>query len=330
MAPVQPPDPPARSAVRARAARETMEALAASTDVFATFFEQARVGLALADLSGRYVRVNDTYAGLVGRRPEDLIGTELASVLHADLPAGRSPGPPPRDQAGPDRHGQPPQPGQSEERYLDANGQVRWVLHGVSVVPGPDGRPAWFAVSAQDITERRRAEQDLRELAAVLAERAVRDPLTGLANRTLLEERLRSALARDRRTGEGTGLLFLDLDRFKTVNDEHGHDAGDAVLRAVARRLTERIRPSDTVARLGGDEFVVLVESADEGDLTPLTRRLCRALAVPVLLPSGQSVQVGVSIGTAWARGGAVDSRALLLDADARMYRHKRRDQPPG
>lgn len=330
MPPLPSSEPPARSAARARAARETMEALAASTDVFATFFELARVGLALADLSGRYVRVNGTYADLVGRRPEDLIGTELASVLHADLPAGGSADPQPEVQAGPDRPGELPQAVQSEERYLHANGQVRWVLHGVSVVPGPDGRPAWFAVSAQDITERRRAEQDLRELAAVLAEQAVRDPLTGLANRTLLEERLRSALARDQRTGEGTGLLFLDLDRFKTVNDEHGHDAGDAVLRAVARRLTDRVRPSDTVARLGGDEFVVLVERAEQTDLTPLTRRLCRALAVPVRLPTGKSVRVGVSVGTAWARGGAVDSRALLHDADVRMYRHKRREPRHG
>jgi diguanylate cyclase (GGDEF)-like protein/PAS domain S-box-containing protein len=293
-----------------------MEVLAASADVFATFFEQARVGLALADLSGRYVRVNATYAELVGRPPEDLVGVPFASVLHDDVEesaevAARLLG---HDDAAL----------QTEERYLHADGRVRWVLHGVSVVPAPDGRPAWFAVSAQDITERRRAEQDLRDLAAVLSERAVRDPLTGLANRGLLEERIKASLARDARTGEGTGLLFLDLDGFKQVNDRRGHDVGDAVLRAVAHRLMDAVRPSDTVARLGGDEFVVLVESADPADLEPLAARLRAAVVAPVSLRDGTSVEVGVSIGASWTRGGEDDARVLLRDADSAMYVDKR------
>jgi diguanylate cyclase (GGDEF)-like protein/PAS domain S-box-containing protein len=318
------PDPevPAEHAVavspaRAGAARATMEVLAASPDVFATFFEQARIGLALADLSGRYVRVNQTYAELVGREPEDLVGAALTAVLHPDDRSG--------DDA-PARLLSGREPAlQTEERYLHAEGRVRWVLHGVTVVPGPDGRPAWFAVSAQDITERRRAEQDLRDLAAVLSERAVRDPLTGLANRVLLEERLRAALARDARSGRGTGLLFLDLDGFKEVNDRHGHDAGDAVLQAVAGRLTAAVRPSDTVARLGGDEFVVLVEGAEPGDVDPLVARLRVAVRRPVQLPDVGSVTVGVSIGAAWCRRGECDAPALLRRADEAMYLDKGR-----
>ena len=119
-------------------------------------------------------------------------------------------------------------------------------------------------MSAHDITERHRAEQDLRERTRELAEQAVHDPLTGLANRTLFEERLRAVLSRDARTGDATGVLFLDLDGFKSVNDEHGHQVGDAVLRVVAARLIAAVRPADTVARLGGDEFVVLVEGCDQ------------------------------------------------------------------
>ena len=208
-----------------------MVQLATSADVFETFFEHAAMGLALADLSTRYVRVNHTYAELVGRPPEDLIGVSFADVLHPD------------DRAGDDLRVQQLLDGtehalQAEERYVGPDGRTLWVLHGVTVVPGAGGEPAWFAVSAQDISERRRVEHELRDLTATLAERAVRDPLTGLANRTLLHERLRGILARDARAGTTTALLFLDLDGFKAVNDMHGHAVGDLVLRVVADRLT--------------------------------------------------------------------------------------------
>lgn len=302
----------AASLERARAARTTMDALTASRDVFETFFDAARIGLALADLSAHYVRVNDTYADLLGTQPEDLVGAPFAQVVagHTDvleeLLAGRATS------------------AQSEQQYVRADGQSTWLLHGVATVNDPTGKPAWYAISAQDITERRRAEQDLRELTAALTERAVRDPLTGLANRTLLEERLRTSLARDARSGESTGLLFLDLDGFKEVNDEHGHAVGDAVLRAVAERLSAAVRPSDTVARLGGDEFVILVESATDTALDALVDRLrgavCETYAVHDL-----DLQVGVSVGVASSQGGDDDPASLLARADARMYVAKRR-----
>lgn len=296
-----------------------MEALAASPDVFETFFEQARIGLALADLSTHYVRVNDTYATLLGRPPEDLIGVSFTEVLHPD------------DRAGEDHRTDQLLTGatqslQAEQRYVQPDGWATWVLHGVTVVPDAAGRPAWFAVSAHDITERRRAEQELRELTAVLTEQAIRDPLTGLANRALLEERLRAALSRDSRGGTSSGLLFLDLDAFKPVNDEHGHGVGDAVLRIVADRLRGVVRPSDTVARLGGDEFVVLVENADPAGLAALADRLHHALAAPVRF-EGLVLPVGVSIGTALGEAGGVDPGGLLASADAAMYRHKRAAQ---
>lgn len=292
-----------------------MEALAASPDVFEAFFEQARIGLALADLSTRYVRCNLTYAALLGRRPEDLIGVPFTDVIDLD----------PRSDQGRTAlllSGQEVAL-QSEERYVAMDGAWQWVLHGVTVVPGPDGAAAWFAVSAQEITERRRAEEDLRALSEHLAERAVRDPLTGLANRVLLEERLRVALARDGRSGASTAVLFLDLDRFKAVNDQHGHAVGDLVLRTLAGRLSGAVRPSDTVARLGGDEFVVLVEGALPEALDPLVSRLRAAVATPV--PAGHlEVEVGVSIGVAVAVAGDADAHTLLGQADARMYAAKR------
>jgi diguanylate cyclase (GGDEF)-like protein/PAS domain S-box-containing protein len=301
------------SGERARAARATIDALTSSSDVFETFFEAARIGLALADLTGRYVRVNDTYAKMLGRPPEDLIGIPIADVLggtepHAldDLLSGR------RSSV------------QAERQYVHPDGATTWLLHGVATVLSPSGRPAWLAVSAQDISERRRAEQELRELTAVLTERAVRDPLTGLANRALLEERLRTALARDARSGESTGVLFLDLDRFKEVNDLHGHAVGDAVLRAVADRLTAAVRPSDTAARLGGDEFVVLVEGASEAALEALVPRLLTAVTAPLHV-HGLDLGIGVSVGVAMSRRGESDPQSLLSAADHRMYAAKRR-----
>ena len=301
---------------RAEAARTTMTALAASPDVFETFFDAARIGLALADLSLSYVRVNSTYADMVGVAPEDLVGEPFMAQVHPD------------DRANADARVQLLLSGQestlqAEQRYMTRDGRVSWVLHGVTVVPDREGRPAWFAVSAQDITERRKAEQDLRDLTATLSERAVRDPLTGLSNRVLLEERLRAVLSRDARTGGTTALLFLDLDGFKAVNDEHGHLVGDAVLRTVAGRLRAGVRPSDTVARLGGDEFVILVEAANEEGVQALISRLRTAIAEPMTV-STLDLEVGVSVGAAFSIDGADDPTALLSRADRAMYEAKR------
>ncbi|MCW2542814.1 MAG: hypothetical protein JWM40_366 [Frankiales bacterium] len=319
--------PEDRSPARAHLARVSMQQLTASADVFETFFDQAAMGLALADLSTRYVRVNRTYAELVGRPPEDLIGVSFAEVLHPD------------DRRGDDLRVQQLLDGtehalQAEERYVGPDGRTLWVLHGVTVVPGTGGAPAWFAVSAQDITERRRVEHELRDLTATLAERAVRDPLTGLANRTLLHERLRGILARDARAGTTTALLFLDLDGFMAVNDQHGHAIGDLVLTTVAERLTAVVRPSDTVARLGGDEFVVLVEGASDDHLALLVERVRAAVEQPI----GRSMLVvGVSIGVAVSHRGEAEPGTLLASADKAMYGAKgaprssrsRHHQPP-
>lgn len=291
-----------------------MEAVGGTLDVFEAFFDSARIGLALADLSGRYLRVNDSYAELIGRAVEDLVGVAVADVLRGDDGS-------PLDVAA------LPAAGtfsvQSEQSYARPDGSVIWVLHGVATVRGGDGAPGWYALSAQDITDRRHTEQDLRTLTATLTERAVRDPLTGLANRALLGERLRGALARDARTGASTGVMFLDLNGFKDVNDRHGHAAGDAVLRGVADRLRAGVRPSDTVARVGGDEFVILVENATDAGLEALSRRLQNAVCTPIGV-AGQTLNVGVSVGVALATGGSVEAQDLLSQADARMYDAKR------
>ena len=150
---------------------------------------------------------------------------------------------------------------------------------------------------------------------------AVHDPLTGLANRTLLRDRLEHAVARAQREGVATGVLFLDLDNFKQVNDVYGHASGDELLVGLARRLRAAVRPADTVARLGGDEFVVVCEDVDELAALALGQRLREAIRLPFLV-AGAPHELSASIGVAVGQG---DADTLLAKADSALYRAKAR-----
>jgi diguanylate cyclase (GGDEF)-like protein/PAS domain S-box-containing protein len=148
---------------------------------------------------------------------------------------------------------------------------------------------------------------------------AVHDPLTGLANRILLRDRLQHACSRSVREGGSTAVLFLDLDNFKEVNDVHGHGVGDAVLVELGARLRTAVRPADTVARFGGDEFVVVCEQVDTPVAVALAGRVLDVIAQPVTL-AGVEHRVSASIGVAVGNG---DVEGLLADADAAVYHAK-------
>ena len=181
---------------------------------------------------------------------------------------------------------------------------------------GEDGEVLSVLAVSRDLTERRRIEQ-------ALAEQAVRDPLTGLANRTLLVSRIGQAIELG---GAGPGrlaVLFLDLDRFKLVNDSLGHAAGDELLVAVADRLREAVRRGDLVARFGGDEFVILCEDVEgRAEAAAIAERICRCLVRPFDC-GGMPIHVRTSIGIALADGPQSTADALLRDADAAMYQVK-------
>ena len=148
---------------------------------------------------------------------------------------------------------------------------------------------------------------------------AVHDPLTGLANRTLLRDRLEHALARSERERGATAVLFVDLDNFKQVNDAHGHAAGDAALVELGRRLQTAVRPGDTIARIGGDEFVALCEHVDEASALAVGERLLEAIREPFTAGEVQhelSASIGIALGPS-------DPDALLASADAATYRAK-------
>ncbi|MGI8571925.1 MAG: diguanylate cyclase domain-containing protein [Solirubrobacteraceae bacterium] len=159
---------------------------------------------------------------------------------------------------------------------------------------------------------RRRDEERIRY-------EALHDPLTGLANRTLLRDRLEHALAHAGRGDRATGVLFVDLDDFKQVNDIYGHATGDSVLVALGSRLRSAVRPVDTVARLGGDEFVVICEQVDETVALALAQRVQDAVGTPVSI-DGVEHRLSASVGIAL---GHDDADALLSDADAAVYRAK-------
>lgn len=175
-----------------------------------------------------------------------------------------------------------------------------------------------------ELAERQRAQARLAEQAEQIRHLAFHDGLTGLANRALLYDRLAHALAVSERQGSPVGLMFLDLDHFKPINDTLGHAAGDALLQAVAQRLSGLIREGDTAARIGGDEFVLVFENLSRPeDLATLAQRLLDALAKPVRLGPHSVGQTGGSIGIACAPrdGRSVDD--LMRHADLAMYAAK-------
>ena len=214
------------------------------------------------------------------------------------------------------------------------------VISGVSVtIPGHD--EPFGVLSADSSTLRAFSRQDIDFLLAIanvlataierhrvndrLSQLALHDPLTGLPNRALVMDRLGQALARAQRQESSLALFFLDLDRFKVVNDGLGHSAGDQLLIAVAARLKAVVRPTDTVARFGGDEFVILSEDVPDRDHAAIVaERIADALARPVSV-AGREVPVTVSIGMVITNGEHDDPESLIRDADVAMYRAKER-----
>jgi len=204
-----------------------------------------------------------------------------------------------------------------EHRMVSRDGRDRWVLTRGAAVRDRNGRAVRMAGSMTDITERKVAERQLLH-------DAFHDGLTGLANRALFVDRLGQILASvPRRPGTHFSVLFLDLDRFKTVNDSLGHAAGDELLVAIARRLERFVRPGDTVARLGGDEFsVLLTDAASASDAIRVAERVQEVLAEEFTI-GGHPVFVTASIGIALSDSTEGSPEAILRNADIAMYRAK-------
>jgi len=206
---------------------------------------------------------------------------------------------------------------QDEHRMLHKDGTYRWMFGRGLAVRNPEGQASRMAGSLTDITERKAAEKQLLH-------DAFHDALTGLPNRALFMERLGLSMGRAKRPGAGlSAVLFLDLDRFKVVNDSLGHTIGDELLVAMAQRLKRCLRPGDTVARFGGDEFaLLLVDVKKIRGAIRVAERIKEALAAPFNL-EGHEVFTTASIGLAMGRTDHARPEDFLCDADAAMYRAK-------
>jgi len=278
-----------------------------SEERFRSAFDYAAIGMALVSQEGRWLQVNRSLCGIVGYSEEELLTTDIQSVTHpedlGDLLVQQS------------RLIKGTLPGyQTEQRYMHRLGHEVWSQLSVSRVRDPETQSVRFIFQIQDITDRKRAE-------ARLVHDAFHDGLTGLPNRALFIDHLKLAVARRRRKEYALfSVLFLDLDRFKVVNDSLGHLVGDQLLKAVACKLQTCLRPGDTIARLGGDEFTILLEDIKSNtEAVYVAERIQRELTQAFEL-EGRTVFASASIGIAPSTTGYERPEDILRDADTAMY----------
>ena len=293
---------------------ETVErhvaALQESEERFRSAFDHAAIGMALVSAEGRWLQVNRSLCQILGYTEEQLLGMSFQQITHTDelasvlahvtqVLAGELP------------------TCQTEKRYLHKDGHVVWIYLSISRARDVQTDETRLIFQIQDITDRKQAEERLLH-------DAFHDPLTGLPNRALFTDRLKLALARHKRLGAAQfSVLFLDLDRFKVINDSLGHAIGDHLLVGIARRLETCVRPGDTVARLGGDEFTVLLEDvSDTREVIAVAERIENELSLPFNL-GGHEVFTTASIGIAPSTTGYERPDDILRDADTAMYRAK-------
>jgi len=295
------------------ASRRVQNAEAASHGASADF-EQNIIGVVELDEMGIIVGVNQAYCDQVRRERDDLIGTSLLALTE---PADRT-----RHLAALDKlMTGAARTTQVEHRVLNGEeGSEVWVLEHLSRAGTEED--ARILVQSQDITFRRYATWEL-------AKQALHDELTGLANRAMLVHRLRTALSAgvDLDTGKKplVGVMFIDVDRFKMVNDSLGHDVGDRLIKHVGERMETAVRVNDTVSRFGGDEFVVLCDHlAGVSEAMAVAERIRASLATPYV-DDGATIHPTLSIGIAVCDAGEMTADELLRDADAAMYRAKER-----
>lgn len=300
----------ARSALLARdrqyQVHEAHARLQESEQRFKSMFENHPDGAFIRDLKGELVTVNPAYESLLGYSFDELKqmplynnipDEELDRVRYCFAEAGRG------------------TPQKLSTHKIAKDGRrvdVDIVYFPVEV----NGRIVGVHGVARDVTQ---ANTDKRHIKYL----ATHDALTGLSNRTLLDDRLNHAMEQARRSGGHTGVLFLDLNRFKPINDSMGHEQGDKLLKLIAARLKQTVREADTVARLGGDEFVIVLEDlASVDDMTAVAQSIIENVEQPVQL-DGHEVSISTSIGGSVFPRDATDANTLLKYADLAMYRAK-------
>ena len=296
-------------------ARDLTERLKADADLrtseqrFRVAFNQAAVGLAHVAIDGRWLMVNQKLCEIVGYSQEEMLAMHYQTLTHPeDLPVDQELG---RRMLAREIHEQ-----SREKRYRHKKGYYVWVNLTNSLVRDEAGEPRYYSTVVEDISRRKQVEGELLHMAN-------HDVLTSLPNRSLLLDRISQAIAYANRSGEQVAVLLIDLDRFKNINDSLGHDVGDKMITAIARKLIAQVRDVDTVARLGGDEFVILLtDIAHEDAVATLAQQVLEALVQPLTIQGHELYPAG-SIGISLYPKDGADSQTLLKNADTAMYRAK-------
>ena len=289
--------------------RRAEEAVRESERRYRLLFERNLAGVFRTTIKGRILECNQAAALMFGYgSPEEVIGTSIADVYRTisdrqvllnKLSAEKC-------------------VTNHEINYRRKNGETAWAMLNATIVSGDSGPDSVIEGTFLDITERKTAEERVQSLAYF-------DALTGLPNRTLLRDRLSLALAGARRKKSKVALFFLDLDRFKNINDSLGHSVGDLLLKSVAERLKAWGREQDTIARLGGDEFLVVVNDVrDIADAAVAARRLMDGLTSEIVV-QGHCLSISCSLGISIYPEHGPDSETLIKNADAAMYTAKDR-----
>ncbi len=281
-----------------------------STELFRLAFDQASIGLALVTAQGRWLRVNHSFCEILGYTKEELLALDFNAVIHPDdvalaladvseLLKGNV------------------ATLQREKRYIHKDGHVVRVLWSLSKAQVEGSDAVYLIFQIQDITDRKQAEERLLH-------DAFHDALTGLPNRALFIDHLKLTIAQSKRNkSRKFAVHFLDLDRFKVINDSLGHIIGDQLLVGIARRLELCLRAGDTVARVGGDEFTILLDDlVDDSEAEFIAERIQQEVGTPFFL-GGREVFTTVSIGIAPSSRGYDQPDEMLRDADTAMYRAK-------
>ena len=278
-----------------------------SEDKLRGLYELSPLGIALTDMSGRYVEFNEAFRQISGYPEDELKELDYWTLTPKDYEA--------QEARQLESLAQTGRYGPYEKTYRRKDGELVPIRLNGMLVTGKDGQQYIWSI-AEDITSRKQHEEQLERTAHY-------DALTGIPNRVLLADRMKQAMAQTVREQNMLAVCYLDLDGFKSINDQFGHETGDQILIEIARRIETTIRGGDTVARLGGDEFVVLLLGLERGmECVATLERLLEAIAQPIPLKE-KLFSLSASIGVSIYPLDNEDIDTLLRHADQAMYAAK-------
>ncbi len=283
-----------------------------SEEQFRNAFDTAAIGMALVGADGRWLKVNDALCRMLGYQESELLTLTFMDLTHPDDLELDT-------QYVKKLIKRQLEHYQIEKRYFRKDGQIIDVMLSVSAVHDADDKVAHFVSQIEDITARKHEQERIRTL-------AFHDTLTGLPNRRLFDERINHALLAARRNKHKMALMFIDVDHFKHINDNYGHDVGDEVIKAVADRMQSALRASDTLARFGGDEFVVLLNDVPSSEVALKVAENLRQPFTEMLQLETCGLRITLSIGVAiWEAEQADNVFSLMKKADMALYDVKSR-----